>query len=119
MSMARLWRDQGKRDEARELLAPVYGWFSPRASICTPVLQEANALLEQLHVVSEVCNWLDGIGLAQAARSRRQGSRAGAPLRVEAEAAGALALRRDPIVDFQQPAQAEFGGNGETKNQEH
>jgi hypothetical protein len=26
--MARLWRDQGKRDEARELLAPVYGWFS-------------------------------------------------------------------------------------------
>jgi class 3 adenylate cyclase/predicted ATPase len=26
MSMARLWRDQGKRDEARELLAPVYGW---------------------------------------------------------------------------------------------
>jgi predicted ATPase len=28
MSMARLWRDQGKRDEARYLLAPVYGWFS-------------------------------------------------------------------------------------------
>jgi predicted ATPase len=28
MSMARLWRDQGKRDEARELLAPVYGWFT-------------------------------------------------------------------------------------------
>ena len=27
MSMARLWRDQGKRDEARDLLAPVYGWF--------------------------------------------------------------------------------------------
>ena len=27
MSMARLWRDQGKRDEARELLAPVYGWY--------------------------------------------------------------------------------------------
>ena len=27
MSMARLWRDQGKRDEARELLAPVYGWL--------------------------------------------------------------------------------------------
>ena len=26
MSMARLWRDQGKRDEARDLLAPVYGW---------------------------------------------------------------------------------------------
>ncbi len=28
MSMARLWRDQGKRKEARELLAPVYGWFT-------------------------------------------------------------------------------------------
>jgi predicted ATPase len=28
MSLARLWRDQGKRDEARELLAPVYGWFT-------------------------------------------------------------------------------------------
>jgi hypothetical protein len=28
MSMARLWRDQGKRHEARELLAPVYGWFT-------------------------------------------------------------------------------------------
>ena len=28
MSMARLWRDQGKREDARELLAPVYGWFT-------------------------------------------------------------------------------------------
>jgi hypothetical protein len=28
MSMARLWRDQGKRDEAREVLAPVYGWLT-------------------------------------------------------------------------------------------
>jgi hypothetical protein len=28
MSVARLWRDQGKREEARELLAPVYGWFT-------------------------------------------------------------------------------------------
>ena len=28
MSMARLWRDQGKRQEARDLLAPVYGWFT-------------------------------------------------------------------------------------------
>ncbi|MGV7219444.1 hypothetical protein [Bradyrhizobium sp. UFLA05-112] len=26
-SMAQLWRDQGKRDEARDLLAPVYNWF--------------------------------------------------------------------------------------------
>jgi predicted ATPase len=28
MSMARLWRDQGKRDEARDLLAPIYEWFT-------------------------------------------------------------------------------------------
>jgi predicted ATPase len=28
MSMARLWRDQGKRNEARGVLAPVYGWFT-------------------------------------------------------------------------------------------
>jgi hypothetical protein len=28
MSMARLWRDQGKRDETREPLAPIYGWFT-------------------------------------------------------------------------------------------
>jgi hypothetical protein len=28
ISMARLWHDQGKRDAARDLLAPVYGWFT-------------------------------------------------------------------------------------------
>ena len=28
MSLSRLWQQQGKRDEARELLAPVYGWFT-------------------------------------------------------------------------------------------
>jgi hypothetical protein len=28
--MARLWRDQGKRDAARDLLSPVYGWFTER-----------------------------------------------------------------------------------------
>ncbi len=46
MSMARLWRDQGKRDEARELLAPVYGWFTE--GFDTLGLKEAKALLEQL-----------------------------------------------------------------------
>jgi predicted ATPase len=46
MSMARLWRDQGKRDEARELLAPVYGWFSE--GFGTLDLKEAKALLEEL-----------------------------------------------------------------------
>jgi hypothetical protein len=34
MSMARLWRDQGKRDEARDLLAPVYGWFTEGLRRC-------------------------------------------------------------------------------------
>jgi len=28
MSLARLWRDQGKAQQARELLAPIYGWFT-------------------------------------------------------------------------------------------
>ena len=46
MSMARLWRDQGKRDEARELLAPVYGWFTEK--IDTLDLKEAKALLAEL-----------------------------------------------------------------------
>jgi predicted ATPase len=46
MSMARLWRDQGKRDEARELLAPVYGWFTE--GFDTLDLKEAKGLMEQL-----------------------------------------------------------------------
>ena len=46
MSMARLWRDQGKRKEARELLAPVYGWFTE--GFDTRDLKEAKALLEEL-----------------------------------------------------------------------
>ena len=45
-SMARLWRDQGKRDEARDLLAPVYGWFTE--GFDTRDLKEAKALLEEL-----------------------------------------------------------------------
>jgi class 3 adenylate cyclase/tetratricopeptide (TPR) repeat protein len=45
-SLARLWRDQGKRDEARDLLAPVYGWFTE--GFDTLDLKEAKALLEQL-----------------------------------------------------------------------
>ena len=46
MSMARLWRNQGKRDEARELLAPVYSWFTE--GFDTLDLKEAKALLDQL-----------------------------------------------------------------------
>jgi predicted ATPase len=40
------WRDQGKRDEARDLLAPVYGWFTE--GFDTLDLKEAKALLDEL-----------------------------------------------------------------------
>jgi predicted ATPase len=46
MSLARLWRDQGKVQQARELLAPVYGWFTE--GFDTRDLKEANVLLEEL-----------------------------------------------------------------------
>jgi predicted ATPase len=46
MSMARLYRDQGKRDEAHALLAPVYGWFTE--GFDTLDLKEAKALFETL-----------------------------------------------------------------------
>ena len=46
MSMGRLWRDQGKRNEARDLLAPVYGWFTE--GFDTLDLKEAKALLDEL-----------------------------------------------------------------------
>jgi predicted ATPase len=46
MSMARLWRDQAKREEASDLLAPVYGWFTE--GFDTLDLKEAKALLEEL-----------------------------------------------------------------------
>ncbi len=46
MSLARLWQQQGKRDEARHLLAEIYGWFTE--GFDTKDLQEAKALLEEL-----------------------------------------------------------------------
>ncbi|OSI19555.1 hypothetical protein BSZ22_11180 [Bradyrhizobium canariense] len=46
MSMARLWRHQGRRDQARELLAPVYGWFTEGFE--TLDLKQAKALLDEL-----------------------------------------------------------------------
>jgi class 3 adenylate cyclase/predicted ATPase len=46
MSMARLWRDQGKRNEARDLLAPVYNWFTE--GFDTLDLKEAKTLLHEL-----------------------------------------------------------------------
>ena len=48
MSLARLWRDQGKVQQARELLAPVYGWFTE--GFDTRDLREAKVLLDELHV---------------------------------------------------------------------
>jgi len=45
-SLARLWRDQGKRTEARDLLAPIYSWFTE--GFDTPDLKEAKALLDEL-----------------------------------------------------------------------
>jgi predicted ATPase len=46
VSIARLWRDQGKSRQARELLGPVYGWFAE--GFDTRDLKEAKALLEEL-----------------------------------------------------------------------
>jgi predicted ATPase len=46
MSLARLWRDQGKVQPARELLAPVYAWFTE--GFDTRDLKEARALLDTL-----------------------------------------------------------------------
>ncbi len=46
MSMARLWRSQAKPQQARELLAPVYGWFTE--GFDTLDLKKAKALLEEL-----------------------------------------------------------------------
>jgi predicted ATPase len=46
MSLSRLWQRQGKRAEARQLLAEIYGWFTE--GFDTKDLQEAKALLEAL-----------------------------------------------------------------------
>ena len=46
MSLSRLWQGQGKREKARELLAPIYGWFTE--GFDTADLQEAKGLLAEL-----------------------------------------------------------------------
>ncbi len=46
VSLARLWQEQGRMDEARQMLAEIYGWFTE--GFDTPDLQEARALLEEL-----------------------------------------------------------------------
>jgi predicted ATPase len=45
-SLARLWAEAGRRDEARDLLAPVYGWFTE--GFDTPDLKEVKALIDEL-----------------------------------------------------------------------
>ena len=46
LDLARLWRDRGKRADARDLVAPVYGWFTE--GFDTKDLKEAKALLDDL-----------------------------------------------------------------------
>jgi predicted ATPase len=46
MSLSRLWQTQGKKDEARQLLAEIYGWFTE--GFDTKDLQEAKLLLDSL-----------------------------------------------------------------------
>jgi tetratricopeptide (TPR) repeat protein len=46
-SLARLWRDQGKRAEARDLLAPIYNWFTE--GFDAPDLKDAKSLLDDWH----------------------------------------------------------------------
>ena len=46
MSLSRLWQQQGKREDARQLLAEIYGWFTE--GFDTADLQEAKALLAEL-----------------------------------------------------------------------
>jgi len=48
MSLARLWQQQGKKAEAQQMLAEIYGWFTE--GFDTKDLQEAKALLEALSV---------------------------------------------------------------------
>jgi predicted ATPase len=46
MSLARLWRHQGERNKARELLSPIYDWFTE--GLDTRDLREAKVFLDEL-----------------------------------------------------------------------
>ena len=46
VSLVRLWRDQGRRAKANDLLTPIFGWFTE--GFATPDLSEAKALLDEL-----------------------------------------------------------------------
>jgi len=67
-SLARLWRDQGLRAEARELLAPIYGWFTE--GFDTPDLKDAKALLDELVAPPGPTSGV-GTGAATRGRSRK------------------------------------------------
>jgi predicted ATPase len=47
LELGRLWRNQGKRTETRELLAPICGWFTEGYD--TPVLKDAKVLLAEVY----------------------------------------------------------------------
>jgi predicted ATPase len=51
-SLARLWRDEGRTGKARDLVAPVYGWFTE--GFDTPDLKEAKVLLDELPRVADL-----------------------------------------------------------------
>jgi predicted ATPase len=74
ISLAQLWRDQDKRGDARNLLGPVYGWFTE--GFDTPVLKEAKALLDELaaergaELAGPMRRRLPGGGAARHRRSR-------------------------------------------------
>jgi tetratricopeptide (TPR) repeat protein len=70
ISLARLWRAEGRVAEARDLLAPVFGWFTE--GIGTPVLQEAKALLDELLGADPSAEMGDGV--ARAPNSSRNGT---------------------------------------------
>ena len=68
MSLARLWRDQGKVQQARELLAPVYGWFTQGFSGATKRLVFWDVLLEarrSVHSLSSAAGLLRVVRLPQ------------------------------------------------------
>ena len=75
MSLARLWRDQGKVQQARELLAPVYGWFTE--GFDTRDLKEAKALLEELAAGNHQGEMVRGRGQSHSRGSRVDVARAG------------------------------------------
>jgi predicted ATPase len=58
-SLARLWYDDGRCGEARDLLAPVYGWFTE--AVGTPDLKEAKVLLDKLRDSGEHPSTREGL----------------------------------------------------------